>query len=361
MPRIRSLTVLAAVFACAGPDSPSPRLVLVDSIVLEQGDTTFLGRPGGLAIVDDGFWVADMQVGRLTHYDRSGGYRRSIGRQGDGPGEFNVPFRLAYAPPGRLDVLDVGRFVVTGVDAGDGTHLYRHSLGPQNYGTSIAYRGDSLLVGGASIDPVAGALWLNLTTGEITAAVPAPEGRERLVRNLEYATAAQVRDGVVAVWQGLYLARLSGWDGSNIELAIPARTRSVPPEDLLEQLLSGAFELDSAGVTFPVPLGASTLPNDGAAFVHIQPRWSEDGSRFEFEGGFLSVINAAADSACVDAPIELRSEELPVIGFRGDTLYLLEQVVEDNEVTAMVRSFEISTEGCEWMPVVRYAAEGTVR
>lgn len=361
MPRAHSLPILIAtlaVSACGGSDSAElmlhPQLVLVDSIVLEQGDSTFLARPSAVAVDDDGYWVADMQQATLSRYDREGRYERRVGRQGRGPGEFGAPFRLASSATGRLDVADLDGFSVTRVNADNGAHLYRHSLGSQMFITSMAYRGDSLLLGGASLQPLAGAVWLSMTTGEFTAAVPTSEANRGLLMSFEFATAAEVRDGVIATWQGLHHARLRGWDGSETDLAIPARDRNVPPLDLMEQLISRRLDGDSARALYPLPVAAGTLSNGDAAIMHVQARWSADRRGAVWERGFLSVINAAADSACVDAPIEFRSDELPVVAFHGDTLFFLDQVVQDTDAIAVVRSFEISTAGCEWLPITRH-------
>src|SRR5690606_10773861 len=106
-------------------------LVLVDSIVLEQGDSTFLAYPSAIVVDDDGYWIADTQQATLHRYDREGRYERRVGRKGRGPGEFGAPFRMVAGGSVGLAVADLDGFTVSGVDAYNGTHLYRHALGTQ--------------------------------------------------------------------------------------------------------------------------------------------------------------------------------------------------------------------------------------
>ena len=54
-------------------------------------------------------YLLDIHALRVTVVDREGGLLRTIGRPGDGPGEFNHPTRLAVTEDGRVVVADVAR------------------------------------------------------------------------------------------------------------------------------------------------------------------------------------------------------------------------------------------------------------
>lgn len=349
------VTALLALAACGGSDldtlTPSPRLVLVDSLVLEQSDFVYLASPSAISADDDGYWVADMQQATLIRYDREGRYQRRIGRAGRGPGEFSAPWRMASGGEHSLLVLDMGDFSVVGVDTRDGSHSFRHSLGGRFFGTSMHLRGDSLLLGGLAMTPPLGGAWLDITTGTVTAAVAAPEGHDPLLTNFEFATAVHLRDGVLGVWPALRNSRLRRWDGSDVDVQIPARTRPVPPHDLLERLMSHQLRPDSAWMLVTIPWAVGTLASGDGAIASLTFVPGPEGEGLRLTGGYLSVISAAADRACVDASISLQSDERPVVGFRGDTLQLLEQVVQGAEAVAVIRSFVVQTDDCDWLPV----------
>lgn len=359
-----ALLALAVTLACSGADvagsEPHARLVLTDSIVLEQGDSNFLARPSAILADAEGYWVADMNLGNLRRYDREGGYERTMGRKGSGPGEFGSPFRLASAGTDRLMVLDMGDFSAVGVDTRDGTHAFRHSLGGMFFGTSMHVSGDSLLLGGlrmgsmgeAGFSSADAGLWLDVSSGVVTSAAQAPEGTANMMPSFEFASIVKLNDGVLALWPALNYARLHRWDGTEADLIIPAHTRPLPPGDLQEQLMSRKLTAPEAWTMLTIPWATGSLSNGDAALVNLAfTLRPEEG--LSATGAFVSVLRAGADSACVDAPLQLLSEEMPVVAFHGDTLLTLDQVVQGEDALVMVRRFAIDTDACEWLPMVK--------
>ena len=87
----------------------------------EKEDYYFPKGTSGLAVDDDGnLFVSDWTNARVQMYDQNGKFVRTIGRKGQGPGEFRYPGRLQIDGSGRLCVFDMraiqifdkaGRFV----------------------------------------------------------------------------------------------------------------------------------------------------------------------------------------------------------------------------------------------------------
>lgn len=349
--------VLALVGAACG-EAPrpamrdSPALLPLGEIVLEQdGAAPVLASPGGLLVDDAGLWVTDLQQGALLRYDRSGRFERAVGRAGGGPGEFRAPFRLVRLGDDTLGVFDVGLAALVELGADD-TELVRRPLGTQLFATSVFARGDSLLLGGVSLAPLAGALWLNRRTGAVRAAAPADTAWRAVLTSFEIGTAAPLAGGVLAVHWAMPHAMLHADGGSSRAVRLPARTRPVPPADLREQLLARRLPPDSARARYPAPIAAGVLPGGDVVLVHVGVRWDAASARASWRDGHVSVVRAAGDSACADAPLVVESDELPVVAFRGDTLYLLEQLVAGDRAEARLRAFTVGTQGCAWLPVV---------
>lgn len=78
-------------------------------------------RPGGLAFVGKELWVSNTAMHRIeVFFAHSGLWLRSIGRSGDGPGEFRTPTNLAVSPDGSVCVVDTMNHRVQ-ILAADGT------------------------------------------------------------------------------------------------------------------------------------------------------------------------------------------------------------------------------------------------
>jgi hypothetical protein len=102
-------------------------------------------------------WVLDGQAKELRVFDARGRHVRSIGREGEGPGEFRDPIGLAWAPDGTLWIADPGAGRYTVFDA-NGIFVATH---PRRVaGHSVPWRGgfgpDGLLYEVATVTPAQG-------------------------------------------------------------------------------------------------------------------------------------------------------------------------------------------------------------
>ncbi len=103
----------------------------------QESEEYYLGRPVGIVAHGDHIYILDNQVPILRMYDLQGNHVRDIGRIGQGPGEYQMPWSL-------------------GINSVDGTLFIREAMG----GTLHEYsrEGDPLglrrpALGGASVAP----------------------------------------------------------------------------------------------------------------------------------------------------------------------------------------------------------------
>lgn len=119
---------MLSTLASAGADQAAPELSLVDSSYERIGtldadgppETSFASVAGAVLLPSGEVVVADDGNLEVRWFDASGGHLRSVGREGEGPGEFRYIHWIGLCPGGRLLVLDpmVGR--ATFLSAADG-------------------------------------------------------------------------------------------------------------------------------------------------------------------------------------------------------------------------------------------------
>jgi hypothetical protein len=141
MCRVRlGLTALAFLAACA-PERPDregdpPRWDLVEELTIGAGSAgaPISGSITAIAVDSTGqMYLFDGQVQQLHVYAADGTYERSIGRRGDGPGEFRGATDVAIRPSGEILVVDsrnqrYSLFRPSGALIGDHSRRLRGSL-----------------------------------------------------------------------------------------------------------------------------------------------------------------------------------------------------------------------------------------
>ena len=129
-------------FACGG-EPPIPETVVTDSAgvtlvtgpggdraldwtaellfsispLVDEGDG-FFGAQEVAVLENDRIAVLDGDAKRVVVYDADGGFLAQYGREGSGPGEFQMPFEMAAAPGGGVVVYDVMNRRLERFDAG---------------------------------------------------------------------------------------------------------------------------------------------------------------------------------------------------------------------------------------------------
>ncbi len=108
------LTISVILIGCGTDESPPElphieyRLVIADSIGVESGDTNYiLGWVSSPTHSPDGDIVfADRMKHAVFMYTPDGEFIRTIGREGEGPGEFHMPGSLKFYSDGSLLIRD---------------------------------------------------------------------------------------------------------------------------------------------------------------------------------------------------------------------------------------------------------------
>jgi hypothetical protein len=108
-----------------------------------ESDEEFFGVIGAIAL-DEGqnVYLLDRQLSEVKVFSPTGGYLRTIGREGEGPGEFRRPSDMFFTPEGDLAVLQTapGKLVLLTPDgdpAGDFT------IGEEDGGFRMLFGGES--------------------------------------------------------------------------------------------------------------------------------------------------------------------------------------------------------------------------
>ena len=145
-----SVLLTSALLACGGvagdrPSAASGRMDTIDSagvtLAINYGGDKALGKqpverftlktaegapaefsglyPGQVATGTDGHaWVVDRESFTVREFGPDGIELRSLGRKGQGPGEFQIPFGLVARPGGGIWVLDIAKRAFVTFDSG---------------------------------------------------------------------------------------------------------------------------------------------------------------------------------------------------------------------------------------------------
>ena len=155
--------------------------------VLDGRDEQSFGRIVGIAVSRDGqLWIADAQASTIRRFDVNGRYLGSVGRNGEGPGEFRNLAGLQRTPGGRVAAWDSRLKRVSFFDdAGEYIETVRvparYEVGSSLESFRVGARGE-LYVLGATVtppDPTFHLFYLRLRGAEApdTVRIPAPNPR----------------------------------------------------------------------------------------------------------------------------------------------------------------------------------------
>jgi hypothetical protein len=122
----------------------SAKTVELEELWRIGGDTDdedeFFGLIAAINADDDGnIYVLDLQLAEVKVYDPDGVYLRSLGREGEGPGEFRFPSGMFFLPDGNLGVVQTAPGRIAGLTL-DGDPLSDYPIPSREDGSTTILR-----------------------------------------------------------------------------------------------------------------------------------------------------------------------------------------------------------------------------
>lgn len=151
--RVFTALVLISVPEIVASQQRSPlRDLLKEPQIIVRDDE--LSTPLDYVALSDGSVVAvEFQSTSVTRYANDGTRRWKVGREGSGPGEFRVPYRLALLADQSVLVFDIGTRLVTRIDSAGGfSGTLRADMELSISSVVVTPSGD-VLVAGSTNDP----------------------------------------------------------------------------------------------------------------------------------------------------------------------------------------------------------------
>lgn len=117
------------------PKNPTPAgsIELIREVSLGETDEVFFGRMVENIAVDNSgrVFIADMTENKIHIYDYNGSYLQSIGRGGQGPGEFQLIWDMEIHDE-KIHVLDYQNFTISVFDLNTFDHIRDYDISLQN-------------------------------------------------------------------------------------------------------------------------------------------------------------------------------------------------------------------------------------
>jgi hypothetical protein len=363
-----AMLLLVHALAACSPDTDRRRTVgsatvsAIDSLDLQESDSSYIGRPVGLAVSPRGdLYVIDAFRPRVIRYAPDGSMLREIGRSGQGPGEFSGPTGLAFLNDTTVAVLDLYGNTISLFDTRTGAYRRRRSFDGSYWSLS------------ASRDRV----WLGLWNRQRGTAVALWNTREDSISHLValppfYADSLTFRGQLLghtvvvardtgmlvsyAAQEELLLADARGQPVAH--LRVPLRQRRGVPQNIEERWSGARSPAEMYGLSSH-PMRLHQLSSGRIVIVHADMELTT-ASAF-LQDIYLTLLSDDLTQACIDAPVSVTRQAQPWFAFATDTLLVLEQVVLDtNRAVSRVRKYTIDDATCEWVPVV-WSSVATLR
>jgi len=366
LPTNRAVLTLTLVFCCpallrcSDDRRAGPSVRLVDSLVLREPDSIDFQSQRTHAFTSTGDVIAETGT-TIRQFDARGLLLRSMGRAGNGPGEFNQISTVIVLPGDSLvAAVDARRLRIAVFGLDDAKLRKEIVMKPRFFpGQQRLVVGDTIIMS-AKLSAQPFASWTP-TTDSMLKWGPIPQmlfqSTGAYSRGGEPALAPH-DSGWVAVLPGendLYVLRRNGAPIGVVPLH--AERRVGVPKDLVA-LDSKMWEASPARFPASMVLGIHRLPNGQYVLMHLDTDmdmskydpgtgrgWSYKNIRY-----WASLVSSDLKAMCVDGAIPIDAEDVMLPVFRDSTFNLLSRGVRDGTVHTALYSYIVSDQGCTWIP-----------
>jgi hypothetical protein len=355
--------VLSGALACnSGPsssDRAGPTLVRLGApIVLRDDANPPLARPVTLSVrtTDGAFLISDLQSNAVFVYTRRGDRLELLGRKGRGPGELEGPAAIVQTQDSVLAVYGMGLRAVTLYSASTGAYLRRVSLpGYPSYYAPSEFR-DTVWLGARDLATGHSVLAWVPRTDSVSQAFPLPAEYSR------YGEAMRFSGTPLAIAGDTMVLGFSPFDpllvldrhrGTADTIDVPHRLRR---GTRLRVFQAQTADLDALLTSVSSIEALGFLPSHLLAVVHADKRRT-DGPHGPLRADlFVSLLDLTALRGCIDQPVPVIADAVPIVRLRADTLFVLTQQVQDTQVVSSVTSFQLKATRCRWQRLHRVHA-----
>ncbi len=346
---------------------PGPSLTLLDSLVLQESDSLYIGKPEvGLTVDDSGMiYVADEFWNRLVRFRRNGTADRVFGRAGSGPGEFRsltaatvVHDSLVIQPTSaKLKVFN--RFT--------GEFLLERRVQQRVMDQALIDQGDLLIASfdfvskrGLKVIPLK--QFLNSDSSQVSTEL-ASTLVEQPPEFIAYPGLLSTAGTTVAAWSDTllvgymgvgYVVRYSRSGQPLDTIVLPVRMRRGASAKGREVYARGVkYDFPAQVRSLSLLLRLWQLPNGSFLLWHEDNTAVMRGGNFLLSGiAYISILARDGRTACVDARLPFPGSDWPRLTMHGDTLYALDQTaagVDSTRAQTVVRRYLVSTDRCSWL------------
>ncbi len=366
-PLFGSCLIALLTMTCASPPrvGDPAQLVLVDTVVLGETDSAYVGRPGGLYI-DSGerIYVPDLLSDRVLRFDSLGRLERVIGRSGSGPGEFRGVGEVLLEWNGLVAIQSYGHRRIDFFETDSGRPVgeipYSGTLTSGTLADARAWFGDLDFKAGF------GVMALDLRTIRQRdlpePAVPLSSSISPLPAAYRNSEAVRGTYGMVQVvaWPDSLLVGYAAestlvvhrWDGAALDtIFVPSIRRRGIPRDFSARMSLRRSSFGEIVAMASALFGVWRRPAGDFVLVHMDSNL--EGKRTISSKAFVSLLTADRRRVCVDAPLPIAGEAQPKVGLRGEALVVLDQYAVGPRITTVVRRFRIDPRTCTWLATHR--------
>jgi hypothetical protein len=341
----------------------------LDSVLLVEADTLYIGYPFGLAVdpFDGSFYVSDSFSRRVYRFRRDGTLAGTYGRPGRGPGEFTSHAQVAVVDDSTVATPGMNPPALYLFDRQDGRLRSTSPLPPVLLGTGqLVVRGGDLLMAARPLDGATSLLVWDLVSGSSRLLGQIPPEYERSRQGAGYfattrggGAVAAGNDVVLRGWFGLDRLDVFGWDGALVaRVGLPAvRRRGVPAggPEILDRGRAGPLGSYVEEQEFHSWLSQmARVPGGDYVVTHHDLHTAQDhgaSRRTVFSADlYLSVLSADLRTACLDGPVPVAGQLQPREAVAGDTLFVLDRRVRPaGAIESWIVLYGIDTAGCDWL------------